>query len=937
MAHPVLWFVTVALFLAMGRVSFDAWASDGGLRLPVQGFQLDNGLQVLVHEDHSNPLVAVSVLYHVGSAREEPGKTGFAHLFEHIMFQRSEHVGPDEFFRRITEAGGTLNGGTWKDGTIYYQVVPSNTLEMVMWMESDRMGFLLGALDEESFYNQQMVVLNEKKQSYDNRPYGHAGTLVDLHLYPEGHPYRWQTIGSAEDVASATLEDARGFFRQWYGPNNATLVLAGDVTLEQARALAEKYFGEIPSGPKPKKRRGPRGVLRESTVLLYEDPVARVPELRIVWPTVPQNHPDEPALTFLAEVLAEGKSAPLYRELVEKRRLTGKVHASHQTEELAGTFQLRIRSFEGASIGPVLEAVDEVLGEFSRKDVEEVRLQRIKAQFETVFYRRLETVFMKSMLLALYSVFAGDPGYVHKDLERHKAVSPKDVWRVYRRYLQNRPRVVLAVVPKGRGDLGVPKASPVVVPEEPVVEPRRPTVGEPREELRTPSRLDRASAPDPGPAAAPLFPTISVHDLGCGWDLALVTRTGLPLVQFEIDIPGGHLLDPMELTGLAHVTAAMLREGTNRLNAAQFEEAMELLGASLTVEAGFESFQVRVSCPAQHLAKVVDLVRELLLTPALTQSSLQQVKDRVRAEIQQARANPEWVASITAQRLLYGSDHIWGTSIRGDLASLERIQLNDVRRFHASALRGRRGTVLVAGDTASDTCVALFSELATGWGETDPTPLPAPVQTNASPGGLYVVPFPGASQSVIHQGRLTGITATHPDYYPLTVMNFSLGGDFTSTLNMVLREEKGYTYGIRTQFFAGRLTGRFLGQVSVQASATSESLEIIRGAMEAFGQTGVPGILLQLSRSALLNSMPRELESLGQLLDALHDIVVLGLPETYLSLRQHVLQTISEEDTARLSRQYLPLDEIVTVVVADPETIRTQFEEGSYTVLDLPD
>lgn len=895
----------------------------GAIDLPVSTFQLKNGLSVVVNEDHSDPLIAVSILYHVGSGRETPGKTGFAHLFEHIMFQESQHVAQDLFFRKIRDAGGTLNGGTWEDGTIYFEVVPSNALEMVLWLESDRMGWLLSALDQQAFFNQQMVVINEKKQRYDNQPYGYREAAIESLMYGEGHPYSWQTIGTATDVANATLEDVRAFFMRWYGPNNATLVLSGDILPSEAEKLVEKYFGEIASGPKVKDQKAQPARLKKEKRARLEDRFARVAELTISWPTVPMYHRDEPALDFLADVLGDGKSAPLEKRLVEEKRLTGSVSASHEVGEVAGMFSIRVRAFEKASLQPILSEIDDVLAGFSPADISSLRLDRIKAQFETSFLERLESVFMKAMVLSMYAVFAENPRFIGKDLERYRKVQPRDVWQVYQRYLKARPRIVLSMVPAGSPDLAAVGSEAFVMADESAVVPRSPGEGGTTPEA-TKSVLDRSTEPAKGPLGEVAFPTMYRVQLASGLEVAGIEQSEVPLVRFEIEIPGGHSQDPMEKSGLAFILSRMLSEGTTRLDAAAFEEAVELLGAELSVEPGGESVWVTGACPSRNLDALVALVQEMLLSPRLDSVGFQRVADQARAELESTRADPNWVATVALQRLMYGDGNILGTSVRGSMETLASITLEDVRAHYSQQFRKYAPKILLVGDVSEAEAWAAFSGFATGWGEGSFAPVPLAPAVPASADAIYLVDFPGASQAVIAIGT-HGPVLSDPVFYPLTVMNFSLGGDFSSVLNLILREEKGYTYGARSFFVGGRQIGRFQAGASVQGDSVAESLTIFLESMVQWHR-GVPEELLSFTRNSLSNALPGSFETLDQLLSALRDIVSLGAPTDFVARRQETLRTVSVEDTATLATRYLPTDAMIIVVVGDEASLRPQLE-----------
>lgn len=424
----------IALSLAVGLLAADKPA----LKIAYEKYKLKNGLEVILYEDKSDPIVSVAILYHVVSGREEKGRTGFAHLFEHMLFQESQHVGQDQFFRKIQGAGGELNGGTNFDQTIYYEVVPKNALEMCLWLEADRMGYLLPTVTAEAFANQQEVVQNEKRQRVDNVPYGHTNYVIHKALFPETHPYNWQVIGSFEDLKNATLEDVRQFFVRWYGPNNATLVIAGDYDAAQTKQWVEKYFGELKSSaPVPDPKPVP-AALTQTKRAFHEDNFARSPEATLSFPTVQNFSKDAYALDLLADLLSDGKKAPLYKVIVEEKKLAPSAFAFQQSLEVAGYFQFRVRAFPDKNLTEVEKAILEALARFEKDGFTDRDLARIKAKTETNFYNGISSLLGKGFQLAYYNEYAGSPDFISQDIQNTLAVTKEDVWRVYNQYVKGK-------------------------------------------------------------------------------------------------------------------------------------------------------------------------------------------------------------------------------------------------------------------------------------------------------------------------------------------------------------------------------------------------------------------------------------------------------------------------------------------------------------------
>ncbi|MDX1627424.1 MAG: pitrilysin family protein [Fulvivirga sp.] len=467
------------------------------LSIENEKYTLPNGLDVILHEDKSDPIVAVAIQVHVGSNREKPGRTGFAHFFEHMLFQKSENVEEGAFFKNINDLGGTFNGGTWSDGTVYYEVVPKDALERILWMESDRMGFFINAITEHDLENEKPVVKNEKRQRVDNRPYGHRSYVIKKALYPEGHPYNWEVIGELEDLEAATLNDVKEFYNNWYGPNNATLVVAGDFDKAQVKEWIEKYFGEIESRGDDQPLEPQPVSLEESKKLYHEDEYAKVPDLRMVFPTVEQYHPDTWALSALGEILSYGKRAPLYKKLVEETEYAQSVFAYNGDSELAGEFHIGVRAKDGVDLDSVYAAIQQALDQFEEEGFSDKDLQRIKARQETQFYNRISSVLGKAFQLSNYNEFAGSPDYITKDIQNILAVTKEDVMRVYKEYIKDKPFVMTSFVPKGQQELIVTGSEEATVKIEEVV-PNEDTEDETITEVeieKTPSKIDRSKEP----------------------------------------------------------------------------------------------------------------------------------------------------------------------------------------------------------------------------------------------------------------------------------------------------------------------------------------------------------------------------------------------------------------------------------------------------------
>jgi len=908
-----------AALLAVGCEGGREGSDSPPIALEFERFELDNGLEVILHVDRSDPVAAVAMTFHVGSAREVEGRTGFAHLFEHLFFLDSEHLGPGGLDRLMTRIGSSTNGSTSRDRTNYYEVVPTDGLEKTLWAEADKLGWFINTVTPDVLAKEKQVVKNETRQGVDNVPYGHASFVIDRALYPEGHPYRWQVIGSLEDLDAATLEDVQEFHTRWYGPGNATLVVAGDIDVAQTKAWVERYFGEIPRRDPPSSPELPPVVLSGNRLLFHEDNFARLPQLQMAWPGVPRFHPDRYALDVLARLLADGKSAPLYQVVVEEEGLAPQVSASNQAQALAGRFLLTVRAQPDTPLDSVRGALDRGFARFEANGVSEVALQRVKAGIETSLYESLASTLGKAFQLADYALFAGDPGFLGEDLRRTLAVTADDVMRVYDAYLRGRPFVAASFVPLGRPELALPGSERAEVVEEPIVfGAERPVVIADRGDIpRTPSTLDRTVEPAFGAPPTLRAPTVWEAALDNGLRVLGIEDRETPLVQFELLIPGGQLLDDPALPGVAHLLAQTMTGGTARRTPAELEEAIELLGASIEVVAGREAMTIRGSTLSRNWGATMALVEEILLEPRFDPQEFELARQRVRSALEQQAATPTATASRIFNRLVYG-EHILAGSVLGTLASVDAISLDDLRAFHATRMAPGGAAFHVAGAVARGEVLGGLTGMGARWSGTAP-PLPEPPVTDRSRAGLYFVDIPNAAQSVLQIGYLA-LRETDADFWPATVMNFRLGGGgFASVLTQELREGKGYTYGIGSAFRGSTLPGPFTLSTNVRANITLEALQLIRELVEAHGP-GFDAEDVEATQSFLLRANAGAFETPGEKIGILRSMSQLGFPADYLLQREEYVRNFTAEEAQRLAAQYLDPRGMVWLVVGDART-----------------
>ena len=895
--------------------------SNEELSVPYTQYKLDNGLDVILHQDKSDPIVAVAIMYHVGSNREVPGKTGFAHLFEHMMFQQSENVGQDQFFSKIQSAGGTLNGGTANDMTIYFEVVPKNALEMVLWLESDRMGYLENTVTKSAFANQQNVVQNEKRQSNDNQPYGFNEWVVAKNLYPAGHPYSWTVIGEMEDLFNATVDDVKAFHSKFYVPNNTSIVLAGDFELEDVKPLLEKYFGEIPAGEKVSDMEPQTVSLTETKKLYHEDNFARTPQLTMIWPVVEQYNDDAYALDFLAQVLGSGKKSPFYKVIVKDKKLAPRAGVYNNSMELAGQFTVQINANESTSLADVENAVFEAFKLFEEEGITERDLEKHKAGLETQFYNSVSSVLNKSFQLAMYNEFTGSPDYIKEDIAKIKAVTIDDIKRVYEKYIKDKPYLATSFVPKGQLDLVAENSVNAGIVEENVMnatEVDQSAIAEEEEIVKTPTAFDRSLEPAKGVDPEITVPAVWTDETSNGIKVYGIEHNELPLVQYSVVIDGGHLLASKEKAGVASFLASMLMEGTATKTPEELEEEIDMLGANINVRASTENMTVSVNCLTRNYEKTLDLVEEILLQPRWDEEQFNLVKLRMINNIKRNQASPNYLASVAFNKLVYGDDNILAIPQGGTIETIESITMDDLKDFYAKSISPSVAKMHVVGQLNQDRVMAGLERLSSSWEPFDVMfpEVKAPEVPQKS--AIYFVDVPGAKQSVINIGH-SSISRTSDDFEPATVMNYKLGGDFNGIVNMILREEKGYTYGARTNFSGGKNYGTFQASSSVRTTATQESVQIFKDEIEKY-RNGISDEDLQFTKDALIKSNARGFETLGALHYMLTNISSYNLPFDYVKREEAFIKSLTPETHKELAQRLLKPDQMYYVVVGDAET-----------------
>jgi zinc protease len=880
-----------------------------------QEITLKNGLRVIMHEDHSTPIVAVNVWYHVGSKNEVTGRTGFAHLFEHMMFQGSKNYDAD-YFTPLQEAGANINGSTSSDRTNYYEVVPSNFLELALFMEADRMGGLLDAMTIEKLNNQRDVVKNERRQRVDNQPYGTAGERIGEIMFPKGHPYNWSVIGSLDDLSAASLEDVKGFFRQYYVPNNASLVIAGDFDPKQAKQWAEKYFGPIAKGAAITRPNPARPALDKETRVSVEDAVP-LPRVYMVWHSVPQGDKDEAALDMLGSILSNGRGSRLQSNLVYEKKLAQTIGAFNGTREVAGTFQVAATASPTKTLEEIEKEINVEIERIQKTAPAADELSRALNQIEAGTIFGLQNILGKADSLNSNAVFYGKPDLFQKQLDEYRAVTPADIQRVANTYL-TKNRLVMSYVPR-KGEAKMPTMSAAA---------NKPTsvAGDDKKK----NAPDASKLPKAGADPKFSLPPIEKSKLSNGLEVWTVRQPELPIVSMNMVFKTGGTFEPAEKSGVSSMTAQLLDDGTKTRSALDIENQLQAIGASLNANTGWDSTGVSLSTLTKNLDKALDIYADVLVNPSFPETELETVRRRTLVGFVQRKSNPNAISGVVYDRVLYGKDHPYGRQLSGDETSIKNLSRNDLVSFYESTYRPNNAVLIVVGDVESKTLLPKLEKAFANWKPGTVSNGTLPTAQNRDKAGIYLVDKPNAAQSVVSIGQI-GVSRDNPDYFPLQVMNSILGGQFSARVNMNLREDKGYTYGARTGYAFRRGAGPFSASADVQTAVTKESVsEFLKELRGIRGEIPVTAKELDYNKQSLIRAYPRGFETVGQISGQLSNLVVYGLPDSYFNEFISKVNAVTLEDVNRVANKYLTPDKLAIVVVGDRKTIEPGLKELGY-------
>ena len=904
-------------------------ATDERLAIPFKKYMLANGLTVILHQDNSDPLVHVDVTYHVGSAREQLGKSGFAHFFEHMMFQGSKNIADEQHFKIVTQSGGNLNGTTNTDRTNYYETVPKNQLEKMLWLESDRMGFLLETITTEKFEVQRATVKNERGQNVDNRPYGRLNETINQMTYPREHPYSWPVIGYMTDLDRGTVTDLKEFFSRWYGPNNAVLTIGGDIDETQTLLWINKYFGGLKAGPKVDNIPKQLTSLRDNRYYSFSDNVS-LPLLYISFPTVYGMHEDEAALDVFSNIIGNGPTSLLYKNLV-KSGVAVQAGANHPCSELGCkmSFYALPNPQQSMELAKIEKVINDTLLEFEQRGVNDDDLLKTKVSIETDTIYGLQSVSGKVSTLAHYQTILGNADYTEQQVARYNKVTKADVMDVYQKYIKGKGAAVLSIYPKGQSQL-ITKADDFVLPN--VNNP--PAIAQ----LDTPimkntSSFDRGVMPKAGANPQVEVPKLWRESFGNGLQVIATQNSETPTVSLLLSIEGGTLLDPIKKSGLASLTASLMNEGTSNYSKEALSNELAKLGSDISVSASGRNTTIRVSSLVKNLDATLLLMFDMMQNPAFDKNDFDRVKNQLIQALEQGSKDAHTLASRALKQVTYGTNNRVGLPDSGTIKTVSTIELSDIKNFYKQYFSPKKASLVIVGDVSKSEVLPKLDYLKS-WQGSDYN-IPAYSQfPNVEANKIYFVDLPDATQSVIKLSRRAMTYDATGEHFKATLMNYPLGSAFNSRINLNLREDKGYTYGASSYFTAGKTLGRFSAGASVKKEHTYDAMVEIEKELAHYQENGLTIEEVDFMRQAISQNEALSYETPAQKSGFLRQLLQFDLAENYGELQSDIIKNITIEQLNSIATKELSKS-MQWIVVGDSQVIKSQLEKMNSEIIEL--
>jgi zinc protease len=910
--------------------------SADGINIPYKKYRYPNGLTLIIHEDDSDPIVYVDVTYHVGSARETPGRSGFAHFFEHMMFQGSDNVGDEQHFAIVTESGGTLNGTTNRDRTNYFETMPANQLETALWLEADRMGFFLDAVTEKKFEIQRATVKNERGQNYDNRPYGLVGEKIGEALYPFGHPYSWLTIGYQEDIDQYTLENLKNFFLRWYGPNNATLTVAGQLDEAEVLALVGKYFGSIPRGPEVVNMPDATVTLPEDRYISYEDNI-RFPLLSMTFPGPPMNTREEAALDIAAYLIGgrDNKNAPMYQRLIKTQKAL-QASTSNPASELAGQFQFSVVAYPGITLADMEKELRSIVEDFVTTGIDEAAMKEYIQSNEADIIYSLQSVQRKGSMLAAYETFTGNANFMEEDLARFRTMTADEVMAAFKKYIYGQYSVILSAYPKGQEAL---KAAPDNYSRPAFPENFKPDLSE-YEGLvynKGKDNFDRSLRPKSGKNPVVEVPAFWTAESANGVKIVGTPYIELPITNISLFFKAGQMVESIDKAGLAVLTSTLMKEGTTTLSSEEFAAKLKAIGSRISVSSSEEDIVVSVSTLNKNMDATIDLLRDMLLNPRFDAADFEREQKAQIQAIQNAKTNAGAIAQSVMGGIGYPEDHIFSKSSTGTEASVAAITLEDVKNFYSNFINPSTAEVIIVGNI-SKTDLKGAKNLLAFLDKMPKKPMKLPAKVGVKVPKQTTIYFSHKDRSPQSQIMLGGEGLYYDgmgDYYKANIVNYPLGGMFNSRININLREDKGYTYGARTGFSGTEMLNLFTGSTSVRADATDSAVVEIMKEITQYVADGISEEELAFTKSSIGQRDALKYETTGQKALFMRQLLRNGLDKDLVSKQLDILTKMTKADADAIIRQYIRPGKLAIVVVGDRALIYDKLVALGYPVVEV--
>ncbi|MAU35805.1 MAG: peptidase M16 [Flavobacteriales bacterium] len=898
--------------------------SNNPMDIPYEKWELSNGLKVLIHEDHSDPIVQVHITYHVGSNRETAGKSGFAHLFEHMMFQGSEHVEDEKGPRIIAEAGGQLNANINFDRTVYYQTVPSNHLETVLWLESDRMGFLLNAVDQEKFDNQREVVKNEKYQVQMQRPYGMSGEILGQTLYPPSHPYNWPIVGYMDDIERATLDDLKNFFLRWYGPNNAILTVSGDITSNEVIPLVEKYFGSINRGPDVRRQRANVPRVSSDIYTGYTDNIY-LPMTDMVFPTVPNYHKDEAALDVLAALMGQSKKSIFYKNFVKSEKAI-QASVNHRSRELSGEFHFTVLSFPdwqediGIYFNNIESDIRNTIADWEANGFSDEDLSMVKKEIETDIIDKKRSVSSKATAISTWEWLGRGKYNISSELDRYNSVTREDVMRVFKKYIKGKKAVINQVRPKSPfvdkldSMISVNPNIDLILKEDPQY------VG--LKYNKPNDNFDRKVQPKAGPAKPSVIPDYYKENFENGLKLIGTKSSEIPKIYMRLRIKGGDMLVDKKISGLAELTADMMNESTVNYSSEEISVALQKLGSTVSFSADDDGTTMYIESLTSNIDATLAIAEEKLFRPKFEHDDFKRVKKQTIEVMEAMKKNTQSLG------FAYFRNQIFGDTPFGRVTtekSIKKIKLSDIKDYYNNYYSPTISSLVVVGDIDQSSLLSKINFLKS-WKSKEvfiPSSFDFP-ETNETT--IYLLDKEGASQSFIVMGHQADKYDVDGDYFKSQIMNYPLGGGMSGRFFLNLREDKGWTYGANSMFMGSDKMGAFAMFTSVKTEATDSALIEIFNEFNSYRTIGISEKELQFTKDAFLGREALKYETAGQKLGFLNRILTYDLDKGYIESQANILNSITKSDIDAIAKVKIKPEKMAIVIVGNKYLIKKKLK-----------